>query len=135
MIADKPRRRPRNYFTPQEDQLLAWLVNSYGEAWQQIAQVFQSRTPRQCKERWTHYISPDVDHSPWTTEEDALVLQKAAELGRQWKLMERFFPGRKDSHLKNRHNALLRRAARRTPTVETSSDIVDESPDGDDWLE
>jgi hypothetical protein len=67
------------------------------------------RGPRQCKERWSHYLSPALIHKSWTHEEDTLLLQTVQESGSRWKVLESSFPGRSDVNLKNRYNMLIRK--------------------------
>jgi hypothetical protein len=70
------------------------------------------RDSQQCKERWSHYLSPDFARGPWTKEEDALLEEKVRTHGHMWKYFENFFPGRVDTNIKNRFNVLLRRRQR-----------------------
>jgi hypothetical protein len=70
----------------------------------------RNRNPKQCKERWANYLSPDVCLLPWTDEEDQILLTKVAESGAKWVQLKAFFPKRSDANLKNRWFILMRRA-------------------------
>jgi hypothetical protein len=48
-------------------------------------------------------------HSSWAPHEDRLLEEKVGELGRRWKVLEAYFPGRTDINLKNRYNLLTRK--------------------------
>jgi hypothetical protein len=61
-----------------------------------------NRNSRQCKDRWEYYLSPKVDLSLWTKEEDNLLIQKRKEYGAHWMKIHAFFPKRTDTALKNR---------------------------------
>jgi hypothetical protein len=99
----------RSKFTPEEDARLEALVSLNGTAdWSRIASKMPHRDSRQCKERWSHYLSPGIVQTPWTKAEDALLEAKVLEHGHKWKLFETFFPGRVDTNIKNRFNVLLR---------------------------
>jgi hypothetical protein len=102
--------RGRSKFTPQEDRALQSLVAEHGPRdWSLIASYLQGRNPRQCKERWTNYLCPEVRDTPWTLEEDLLLVQKQREFGCKWVQIAKFFPNRTDAMIKNRFNRLRRR--------------------------
>jgi hypothetical protein len=46
---------------------------------------------------------------PWTRDEEAIIEEKVKEYGQQWKFMERYLPGRRDSHIKNHYKVIVRR--------------------------
>jgi hypothetical protein len=107
---DGPAKRK---FMLHEDDALRALVERYGtNDWVTIASHMVDRDSRQCKERWFHYLSPDVVQDAWTPAEDALLESKVVELGRKWKLLELEFPGRTDISIKNHFNVLARRRMR-----------------------
>jgi hypothetical protein len=68
-----------------------------------------NRTARQCHERWLHYVSPGILNAPWTAAEEAIIEDKVKEYGQQWKFIERYLPGRRDSHIKNHYKVIVRR--------------------------
>lgn len=104
-----PQRKPRRLFTPEEDQLLLSLVEKYGQnSWTDIAEKIPGRSSRQCKERYTTYLCPTVNHSPWNEEEDLLLIQKVHEMGKRWSDMSKFFNGRTANAIKNRYHLHLR---------------------------
>ena len=89
-------------FTPAEDQLLSSLVPQFGlKSWAVIARLLPGRTPRQCRDRWNHYLSPKINISSWTPEEDQLLIQKVHELGNKWSKIAQFFPGRNGISIRN----------------------------------
>ena len=104
----------KSKFSLKEDAQLVDLIRIYGDKdWAKIAQMMPGRNTRQCRERWRHYLSPDVTNRPFSELEDALLHQKYRELGNQWKLMATFFPGRTDIAVKNRWLLLHRRRMRK----------------------
>ena len=97
-------------FTEIEDQRLREVVARFEEYdWNVIASEMPGRNPRQCKERWTYYLSPTLNTSPWTNEEDNLLLMKQMELGSKWVKISKFFDNRTDAMVKNRFNVLMRK--------------------------
>ena len=106
----KAHRRKR--FTPEEDNLLRYLVDMNGTSnWALIAAHFPARNKRQVKERWTSYLSPTLKAAPFTPQEDALLEEKINELGTKWVTILKFFPNRTDVALKNRWNMIKRQRA------------------------
>ena len=102
---------PKQQFTLEEDLKLQGLVQQCGtKNWELISQLMGNRNERQCKERWTKYLSPDLNNSPWTADEDRLLVYKIQELGQKWVKISKFFDKRTDANLKNRWNVLQRRA-------------------------
>ena len=90
-------------FTPEEDAKLISLVGEYGENdWQSISSLMDGRNVRQCRERWRHYLSPEISKAPWSNQEDQLLAEKYAEYGPKWKLISEFFPKRTYISIKNR---------------------------------
>jgi hypothetical protein len=105
----------RQPFTGEEDLRLRDLVENLGDRdWSAIAGLMSNRTSRQCKERWVHYLAPNFVGSNWSDGEDELLLEKVSQLGRKWRQIEPFFPGKPDISLKNRYNVLQRRARKVT---------------------
>jgi hypothetical protein len=43
---------------------------------------------------WHNHLNPDIKKTPWTEEEDRIILEKHAILGNQWAKIAEFLPGR-----------------------------------------
>lgn len=109
-----PRRaqriHPKVKFTHDEDILLKEIVKEFGDSdWNLIASKMPSRNARQCRERWVNYLADNVNRSPFTPEEDLLLLQKHRDLGRRWVQISKFFDNRTDISVKSRYLVLKRR--------------------------
>lgn len=105
----KAKRNPRNMFTPSEDKLLIELVSRFGtNNWNKISELVEGRGPRQCRDRYLKYLSPDVVNGPWTKEEEDLLLEKYNIYGSSWKLIATFFPTRTDVNIKSKWNKMQR---------------------------
>jgi hypothetical protein len=73
------RPHPRLQFTSAEDAALVDLVHEIGLSdWDKISARLPGRNPRQCRDRWFNYLSPDVQNRPWTAEEEQRLLKKRA---------------------------------------------------------
>jgi hypothetical protein len=107
----KPKRHqaPRREFTVPEDVQLRYLVSLYGDSdWARVAAEMSGRSKRQCRERWRHYLSPDLKTDPFTEEEDQRLREGIKAVGQRWLALSSAFPGRTDTSLKNRWNVLVR---------------------------
>jgi hypothetical protein len=93
----------RHLFSADEDARLRMLVAQFGDNnWKLIAHEMRGRSPRQCRERYKNYLSPDLSTRPWTESEDELLREKYSVLGPRWAKMTPAFAGRSDVALKNR---------------------------------
>lgn len=123
------KHRRRRVFTPPEDEKLVQIVTAIGcNNWGKVAALMKGRTPRQCRERWITYLSPEVSRQPWTPEEEALLEAKHAELGPKWALIAKSFVGRPDNVIKNHWNAMMRKKASQAES-ETTELAVGEPTD------
>lgn len=119
-------------FSQAEDQLLSKLVTQLGQkSWNLISKMLPGRTSRQCRDRWNHYLSPQINISSWTAEEDALLIEKIHEYGKQWSKIATFFPGRTGISIRNHccklsrqphSDALLKQILSSTSLTETIKD-------------
>lgn len=104
------RSHPRSGFTPDEDYHLINLVAQYGKnAWGTIASYMEKRNARQCKDRYTSYLSPTINNGPYSQEEDDLLRQKYLEIGPKWVKISKFFSNRTDISIKCRWAILNRK--------------------------
>ena len=102
--------KPHSKFSEEEDERLKEVVSRVGEYdWNLVSKEMPGRNARQCKERWSYYLSPSLNTSPWTQEEDNLLLSKQRELGSKWVKISKFFHNRTDAMVKNRFQVLMRK--------------------------
>jgi hypothetical protein len=110
-ILHSPLHIFRRKFTSNEDAQLKAVVMKCGTAdWVAVASQMPHRDCRQCRERWYHYLAPELLSDEWTKEEDVLLAKQVEAHGHKWKWFEMQFPGRTDINIKNRYQLLLRRS-------------------------
>ena len=104
----------RNKFTKDEDKMLIKLVkeSSGHPNWRQISISMQTRTPRQCRERYQNYLSPSVNRSAWTKEEDNILINQYSIYGPKWNFIAKFIPGRTGNCARNRWQSIIRKESK-----------------------
>ncbi|KAG7091106.1 hypothetical protein E1B28_010161 [Marasmius oreades] len=105
---EKPcRKGTRGAWSSEEDRLLIQAVQTYGSKWSLVAGVVKTRSSTQCARRWSDTLDPRIDKSPWTPEQDQLLLQAVAKHGRTWaNIAKMYFRGRTGLALKNRYTVI-----------------------------
>ncbi|KAI9375539.1 hypothetical protein BJX61DRAFT_539691 [Aspergillus egyptiacus] len=98
-------------WTQDEDERLFQLVERYGCRWATIAQKMETRNADQCSKRWHHCLNPELERSPWTDEENYLLLSAVRTHGSSWKDIQRcHFPTRSANNIKNQYTILSRKS-------------------------
>ena len=111
MVAMPPHKRgPWGDF---EDQVLLRLVDLNGPSnWVKISNHLQTRSPKQCRERFHQNLKKDLNHSPITPEEGEVIERLVLEMGKRWAEISRRLPGRSDNAVKNWWNGGMNRRRR-----------------------
>jgi hypothetical protein len=99
-------------WTDREDQMLIAYVEQHGTSnWSMVASGIPGRTGKQCRERWTHRLDPNLNREIWTPQEDAILLYQQKVRGNCWSKFAEFLPRRSATALKNRWCWLARHSA------------------------
>ena len=106
------KSHPRKKFSQDEDNRLKYLVCLYGENWETVSHFMRTRNPRQCRERWTNYLSGKKTQAPWTQYEDEKLKELYQKYGPKWVKISSHFPNRSDVSIKNRWNVFVRQEKR-----------------------
>ena len=74
-----------------------------GFPWRDIAHQLPGRVGDSIRERYVNFLDPRLKKTPWTKEEDDILLQYQRIVGNKWSVIRKCIPGRSENSIKNRY--------------------------------
>lgn len=76
-------------WTLQEDELLLKAIRKHGHCWHKVAKYLPGRTDDQAAKRFREKLDPGIAKTPWSEEEDRVLLDMWKKVGCRWNLISR----------------------------------------------
>jgi len=98
----------KGQWTDQEDAIVMDAVTSSKEQpftrWSDLAQRLPGRVGKQIRDRWVNHLNPNINHLPFSKDDDLLLWEGHQQVGKRWvEIATKFFKGsRSENHIKNR---------------------------------
>ena len=122
-VLDKPLKR--GPWNTTEDERLKALVDEKGAGkWVQISNELDSRSPKQCRERWHQNLKPELNHAPISEEEGKFIEDMVSTMGKKWAEIARRMTNRSDNAVKNWWNGGENRRKREQARAQESSHAI-----------
>ena len=99
------------FWTPEEDkQLRQWVQEHGAKDWRLLAERLPGRDEFRCRERWHNHLNPDINHGPWSEDEDKILMDNHKTLGSKWSKYRTLLPARAGQAIRVRWDILMRRS-------------------------
>lgn len=106
-------------WTRHEDEVIINFVKENGtKNWRKLCDILPGRIGKQCRERWRNHLDPNINHDPWTPEEDEMLIKYHEMYGNQWVKISGLMHNRSDNAIKNRWNATLKKSVLAKPRID-----------------
>lgn len=117
----------------EEDNLLMTLIQSCRHRWGYIAATLNTeihhnvrvRTGKQCKERWSNHLNPEINRGEWNPKEELLLLELHRSLGNKWCVISKELPTRTESNIKNKIKSLVNKEKQDLLSLDDPAFIID----------
>ncbi len=105
------KHKARSSWKASEDAKLLSLIQEHGQRWSLIGDLIGSKSCKQFRDRYLNFLRPDINRSPFTTEEDNLLISLYKKFGKKFKMISDHMPNRSEIQVKNRYHRHLSKRA------------------------
>jgi hypothetical protein len=100
----------KGFWSPAEDaKLLQMKTDPLAEySWKDISKVIETRSQKQCRERWTNTVNPKLKKGRFSEEEDDLLLNLWRKYGSRWSIIADHLEGRTQTKIRDRFKTMRR---------------------------
>jgi len=109
-------KEKRAEWTPEQDLYMISVITAHGpQNWSNISDimnakfVYDKKSSKQCRERWYNKLDPAICHSPWTKQEEALLVLAHMKYKNRWCDIAETLKGRHNNMIKNRFYSIFRK--------------------------
>lgn len=100
-IITSTKQTTKMLFTPEDDSKIRLFAdNNESPNWEKFAETFPNRSARQLRERYNNYLRPGLSSTPFSEEEDDLIIHLVEQYGTSWKLISSRMPNRSANQIK-----------------------------------
>lgn len=98
----------KGQWTDHEDAIVMEVVTTSSEQpftrWSDLAQRLPGRVGKQIRDRWVNHLNPNINHLPFSRDDDLLLWEGHKKLGKRWvEISTKYFHStRSENHIKNR---------------------------------
>ncbi len=106
-------------WSKKEDTDLLYYISKYGKKWSLLSKLVKTRSSKQIRDRYLNCLDDKVKKTPFTSEEDKIILELIYKYGSNWSRIAKEVKGRTGDNIKNRFNWSIRH------TLETQINFFD----------
>jgi hypothetical protein len=98
----------KGQWTDHEDAIVMEVVSTSTEQpftrWSDLAQRLPGRVGKQIRDRWVNHLNPNINHLPFSREDDLNLWEGHIKMGKRWVEIstKHFDSSRSENHIKNR---------------------------------
>lgn len=106
------KSKKKGKWTKEEDAIVTEAVITSNEQpftrWSDVAEKLPGRARKQIRDRWVNYLNPNINHAPFTREDDLRLWSGYQKIGKKWAEIgaKVFLMTRPENTIKNRWNSV-----------------------------